>query len=523
MDNLGNVIQYAYDANGNLITLTYPGGRQVHYNYDAADRLVEVTDWAGRVTAYEYDPNGRLVRTAYPNGASATYDYNEAGRLIQMKDEDDSGNIISKYNYTYDPSGNIIEEINYNENVPFTMNGAVLTYAADNRLATYNGQTVVYDADGNMTCGPLAGDMSNFTYDARGRLIGAGNTTYTHDAGNNRTGVREGIQQTGYLVNPNASLSQVLVQASNQSGQMYYVYGLGLIGQESPGGVYRTYHFDLRGSTVALTNEAGQVTDRFQYAPYGEMVYRSGNTATPFLFSGRYGVMTDESDLYYMRARYYNPVAKRFLSPDPLTGQVSNPQSQNLYTYCEGKPVNYVDPMGHNEIAGFMEEYNPIYDRFNFIESWDFFKPNEVDAVWVQIGGPAGAQTGFTGYVIGRTFGKNASKKIVGKITSKYINSAGKSYPNIVSMRTRKEIPFPEGKLQRIPIEQRVEWDKGKRADYISEWYKRGYQTPEGGWSEYDIHHIKPREFGGDNSFENLIPIKRDVHIEFNEFWRNYP
>ncbi len=362
IDNLGNVIQYAYDANGNLNTLTYPGGRQVQYNYDAADRLVEVTDWAGRVTAYEYDPNGRLVRTTYPNGASATYDYNEAGKLIQIKEEDNSGNTISKYNYTYDPSGNIIEEINHNENVPFTMNGAVMTYAADNRLATYNGQTVVYDADGNMTYGPLAGDMSNFTYDARGRLIGAGNTTYTYDAGNNRTGVREGIRQTSYIVNPNASLSQVLIQTGNQSGQTYYVYGLGLIGQESSGGVYHTYHFDLRGSTVALTNEAGQVTDRFQYTPYGELVYRSGNTATPFLFCGRYGVMTDESDLYYMRARYYNPVAKRFLSPDTLTGQVSNPQSQNLYTYCEGKPVNYVDPTGHNEIAGFMEEYNVEYD-----------------------------------------------------------------------------------------------------------------------------------------------------------------
>lgn len=387
-DIRGNIIEYAYDAAGNLSILTYPGGRQVNYQYNAANQLVQVTDWAGRVTAYEYDLNGRLVKTVNPNGTETTRTYDAIGRLLQLKNVDADGSIISQYEYTYDAAGNLIQEENSNEKVPFAMDDAAPTYAADNRLDTYNGQTVLYDADGNMTAGPLAGEMAGFTYDARGRLTGAGNTTYTYDAGNNRISVAGAVYRS-FVVNPNASLSQVLVETDEQNHQTFYIYGLGLIGQEFTGGVYRSYHFDHRGSTIALTDESGNITDHFQYAPYGELVYRSGNTATPFLFTGRHGVMTDESDLYYMRARYYNPVAKRFLSPDTLIGQVTNPQSQNRYMYCEGNPANYIDPTGHGIFFStpygdaidkcYGKDYGQLYeDRINVLNSMQ----NEIDIIY---------------------------------------------------------------------------------------------------------------------------------------------
>ena len=56
-----------------------------------------------------------------------------------------------------------------------------------------------------------------------------------------------------------------------------------------------------------------------------------------------------------------------------------------------------------------------------------------------------------------------------------------------------------------------------------SEWYRRGYQTPRGGWENYDIHHILPREFGGGNDFLNLMPVERQTHQDlFNSFWRDF-
>jgi hypothetical protein len=96
-----------------------------------------------------------------------------------------------------------------------------------NRLAAYNGQAVTYDNDGNLTCGPLAGAMGSFTYDARNRLTGAGSTGYLYDAENNRISLIESVYgsvcETKYIVNPNAALSQTLIKTSPGGSQTYYI------------------------------------------------------------------------------------------------------------------------------------------------------------------------------------------------------------------------------------------------------------------------------------------------------------
>ena len=46
-----------------------------------------------------------------------------------------------------------------------------------------------------------------------------------------------------------------------------------------------------------------------EYSSYGMTTYRAGTNDTPFLYNGRYGVMTDANGLLYMRARYYNPTS----------------------------------------------------------------------------------------------------------------------------------------------------------------------------------------------------------------------
>jgi RHS repeat-associated protein len=128
----------------------------------------------------------------------------------------------------------------------------------------------------------------------------------------------------------------------------FYVYGLGLIGDETDG-EYRAYHFDFRGSTVALTNQTGKVVERFQYGPYGELV--KGDTAvTPFLFNGKYGVMSDGNGLYYMRARFYSAAIKRFVNQDVLLGNLAEGQTLNRFAFVTGRPVNWVDPFGFDGI-----------------------------------------------------------------------------------------------------------------------------------------------------------------------------
>lgn len=350
IDAINGTGSQTFDAVGNLETLTYPDLRQVTYQYSPANLLKSVTDWAGRITTYDYDKNGRMITTTRPDGTVLNCDYDDAGQLRQMKDIDAQGNVISQHDFTYDNVGNVETEQVLPESGAFTLPDTVAGYTYDNRVQSFNGQSVEYDADGNMTLGPLNGHMVNFEYDVRNQLTSAGSSNYQYDAEGNRISVIDGVYRDSYVINPHAPLSQVLVKTDDTGNQTYYVYGLGLIGQEE-NGVYQTYHFDIRGSTVALTDVNGKVTDRFQYNPYGELVSRSGITATPFLFSGRYGVMADFNGLNYMRTRYYNPVAKRFLSLDSIVGRLSNLQSLNRYIYCKGNPVMYVDPMGLDAVV----------------------------------------------------------------------------------------------------------------------------------------------------------------------------
>jgi len=139
------------------------------------------------------------------------------------------------------------------------------------------------------------------------------------------------------------------------------LYGAGLLYQITETATTSstlTYHYDFRGSTIALTDDNGRVTDRIEYSPYGLTTYRAGTNDTPFLFNGRYGVQTDPNGLLYMRARYYNPLLCRFLNPDPsgFGGGL------NQYAYANGDPVSLVDPFGLGAVANMETQ-----DR---IDSW---------------------------------------------------------------------------------------------------------------------------------------------------------
>jgi len=140
---------------------------------------------------------------------------------------------------------------------------------------------------------------------------------------------------------------------TGETVETIYVYGQGLISQENildsenltkDGATYNyytyhTYHYNHLGSTTAITDEAGNVVERFTYGTYGELL--SGTTDNiHYLYNGQYGVSTEDHSLYYMRQRYYNPEIKRFINQDIITGSIGNSQSLNRYCYVQGNPVH---------------------------------------------------------------------------------------------------------------------------------------------------------------------------------------
>ena len=101
----------------------------------------------------------------------------------------------------------------------------------------------------------------------------------------------------------------------------------------------RTLLTDALGSVLALADEAQVIRTRYAYSPYGETRQAGQEDPNPLQYTGR---ESDDTGLYYYRARYYDPELRRFISSDPI-GLVSGP---NAYSYVENNPLRYTDPSG---------------------------------------------------------------------------------------------------------------------------------------------------------------------------------
>lgn len=378
-DCKGRSLSYTYDELGNILSITYPGGEIVRYEYNPDGTLCSVTDGSENKTNYEYDNAGRLKRTVKPDGSVEELTYDNAGNNTSKTEVTSEGEVLLSYEYTYDDFGNIIsvkdnkmldETISYVEEAGLlgvqkkeTDSAATIStnmeYDADNRLISYNGYEILYDADGNMTYGPLDGKMVSFEYDCRNRLIKAGDTNYTYDAENIRISAETEEYIEEYVADRNHELTRTVQvirynknidnndvenKKNDTSEIMSYYYGLSMIYGTTENEI-EVYHFDHLGSTKIITDETGNILYRFSYGTYGEILSIC-DANIRFLYNGALGVMTDANGLCYMRQRYYNTDIKRFINRDVLFGNIKNSQSLNRYAYVQGNPVNYNDPFG---------------------------------------------------------------------------------------------------------------------------------------------------------------------------------
>lgn len=356
-DGEGNTLNYTYYPSGELATIVYPGNKTVTYAYDDFGRLWHVTDWSNRVTTYTYDNASRLTRIDRPNGTYRTQEYDAASQLTLIREYTSGGALLVRQELRYDLDGRITYNFIHPKPASVTLASDDLLYDDDNQLSTWNGNNVIFDADGNMTNGPLpSGAFGAHGYDSRNRLTSAGGNNYRYSP----DGLRVEITGTGaatFVIDPNAALSRTLMRTKGGT-TTYYIYGLGLLYEETSGAP-KYYHFDQVGSMLAMTDASQTVTDRASYAPYGTVTSRTGATDTPFQFNGEMGVQTDASGLYYMRARYYNPRLMRFCNADPI----GFGGGMNWYAAFGNNPVSNTDPLGlwntlgHNSIL--VEAFSP--------------------------------------------------------------------------------------------------------------------------------------------------------------------
>ena len=114
------------------------------------------------------------------------------------------------------------------------------------------------------------------------------------------------------------------------------------------------YATDHLGSTILAVDANQTIQTRNLYMPFGDPGAVQEGTALRHRYIG--GVILEESGLYALGPRLYDPEVGRFLSPDPLVASPTNPQAFNRYSYALNNPVTLSDPSGLAPIYPGMED-----------------------------------------------------------------------------------------------------------------------------------------------------------------------
>ena len=239
----------------------------------------------------------------------------------------------------------------------------VTGYAADSwkdRLTSYNGQTITYDAIGN----PLTynnGSAYTFTWEGRQmQSASKGNQTYsyTYNSDGLRIGKTNGTTTYTYTWNDGKLTSQTwgnsyMLFYYNAEGKPLYVEYHDA--NDECSGTYR-YILNLQGDVVGLydlTRDCMAMT--YTYDAWGrELSWSTLNSGYAGLLYGnpltyRGYIYDRETGFYYLQSRYYDPTIGRFLNADDTAflGASGTLLSWNLFVYCENNSVTGLDPSGY--------------------------------------------------------------------------------------------------------------------------------------------------------------------------------
>ncbi|MBB6054097.1 choice-of-anchor A family protein [Armatimonas rosea] len=362
---------YEYDLVDRLTRSVTPNG-QTTYSYDNSDLLTGTVDTSGAL-GYNYDSGGRLTSMSRSNGMATVYGYNDRGNVTQVAhsvfglapilyeyDADSRRTRVQESTgttvYGYDDSGRLTSEnhsargmIEYvydnahNRRRKITPQGTFVYNYNDNdellQITAPSGFQTTYDYDLNGSC--IRAGLIPLAYDSLGALVQAGQTTFGYDALGTRYTQTTQSGTTSYLADI-TGMSQVVEEYTGLGGNFLKArYGPGTMTRN---GATSWFVTNGSGSTGALTDNSGSITDSFVYDAFGSPTRLTGNTPTSLLYGGQ--EFDESTGLYFLRARYYDAQAGRFLARDPVMGYPNNPLTLNGYNYAGADPVNNSDFSG---------------------------------------------------------------------------------------------------------------------------------------------------------------------------------
>ena len=364
-------IEYAYDLLGRCEKKTqiYPSGKKKEITYTYVPGAKEGTTTAlvgtitenGKETAYTYDGRGNILEicTKELDTGKVTdhmlYTYTGMNQVIREEDAVRG----RTFTYAYDLGGNLLENKKY-----YLVNGVeelrgtdTYTYSSGwkDQLTSFNGKAITYDAMGN----PLSYMGMNLTWE-KGRqlktLKKSGTLSqYVYDNDGRRIQKTVGDKVIRFYLDGD----KIIAQKEEGGERMDFLYDekgtpFAFEYQEK---MY-FYQTSLQGDIIGIVDSKGSQVVVYRYDAWGEVLVSSDASGfglsqiNPLRYRGYY--YDQETGLYYLQTRYYDPKVRRFLNADDASVLTKDPEQlteKNLYAYCDDNPVMYRDDTGMFDIV----------------------------------------------------------------------------------------------------------------------------------------------------------------------------
>lgn len=382
------LVSYTHDRAGQITEIKDPAGVCTRYEYDILGRRSRIFNDDGLEVRYGYDALNRISRIHYGNGVETAYTYDGDGNIRTLETKagenvllsfayryDGNGNRTAKtgtqatlggitagnnaldLSYAYDVRGQLLEE---------RRNGTSVCYAYDkagNRIRKTDAQGEIrylYNEKNQLIAEESPADRKQFSYDRQGGIIEeknlAGIRRFSYNSRHQQTRVET---ETGSVQENRYDAEGLRFELLENGRRTSFVYHDGELlqeeGREEQGTSYHLgagmeafrrgqelsyYHRDEQLSTTFITGGHGDVQNSYQYDAFGMSLGTTEKLNNRIRYTGQQ--YDDVTGQYYLRARYYNPVAGRFMQEDVYQGD-----GLNLYAYCGNNPVVYDDPSGY--------------------------------------------------------------------------------------------------------------------------------------------------------------------------------
>ena len=387
------VLSYEYDAFGNVLSVSDQSGVTVTSEYDLRN-LLSVRTWNGgevedlRVEM-EYDARGqrsgveRFMDLAGTQRVSqSAYTHDAKGRIENISHANAIGEFLATYDYEWDMADQLLEWTHHGQTTNYAHDDAGQLTAADssalpdgnyaydlngnrdnpsivvgdhNQLLADETYDYSYDAEGNLLTKTerATGTLTTYTYDHRNRLTSAETYTsggillsevsFTYDLFNRRIAQTVNGQLTHFVYDGSHVWADF---DSTHTTTARYLFGDTtdqLLSRFRPTDGTACYLTDHLGTVRDLTDSTGTLRSTLSYDSFGLPL-----SSTDPTFSDRYQFTAreylPELELYYYRARFYDPATGRFLSQDPIGFAAGD---ANLYRYVLNSPTKRTDYSGY--------------------------------------------------------------------------------------------------------------------------------------------------------------------------------